>query len=108
VVLAEGDFDLGEIRRTFSKVRARSPLPAATRLLVHDLGSSFQPSHTDLTELVELFEELFGGLSTKIALVLERDEQQEAGRMLVALCREARFELAVFRELSAAPTWLET
>lgn len=103
VVLTDGHWDVGAWRCLLSRVRARFPLRSATRLILQEQAASFQRAPDELKAVAEVLDDLFGGLSTRIALVADGSEPSQ---VLEALGQSHRLDLAAFSDGSQAVAWL--
>lgn len=103
---AEGDMTNVDIRAALERATEDPSFQPGMSILMHDLGSSYQPSSeqayeaaTDLSELTKLY-------SPHIAVVVHEDIKYGLGRMIAAYCERHGIDFQVFRNFDNARQWL--
>lgn len=105
-VVSDGAFGMGEIRATFSRIRSDYEPGSRVRILIVDRASDFDPTREEVQDLVGMWSALFGDVSARIALLVERELHYGLGRMAAVYAERQELPFRVFRRRSEAVGWL--
>jgi hypothetical protein len=105
-IVADGEFDLEQVRATFSEIQSTFDQSSPLKILIDDPGSSFEPDTRTVQRLVDLWASFSGGAPPRIALLPARSFHYGRGRMVDALAEGREFDFAVFAEREEALAWL--
>ena len=105
-VVADGDFDLADVRDTFSETYSSHEGSELLLILIDDRGSSFSPDTPSLRRMVDLWTGLSAAVSSRLALLVTRKVHFGFGRMVQAFSENRPLQFAVFSDDTKAWAWL--
>lgn len=105
-VVEDGDFDLADVRDTFSEIYSSHDGSELLLILIDDRGSSFSPDTPSLRRMVDLWTGLSAAVPSRIALLVTRRVHFGLGRMVQAFSENRPFQFAVSSDDTKALAWL--
>jgi hypothetical protein len=103
----DGEIDGAAIQLALERATRDPAFQAGMRILMHDLGSTFQASSDQAYEVALHLRSLMENYSPHIAVVVHEDVKYGMGRMIAAYCEREGIDFQVFRDFGNAEQWLE-